>query len=247
MPNKAGPWQDFARGGSFCGLAWIQQDVAAFNTFLHENASKVAPYSGTQNAEEWLAAKLMGRWRDGSPIAKFPDRPPAQAALDNDFGYSDDPGGMKCPVAAHIRVANSRDQPLTDPNKSRFPNGPPRLMRRGFSYGPRLEGLEDDGRSRGVVGMFFFARVNAQFYTVLRWINQTSFSDRFRDIPGGFDLQDSLLGNRVKDRRVKDRRCYVPLPGGVSIQLQLPRFIRYRGVVVLFAPSIAALRLMSQV
>ena len=81
-PIKAGPWQDFARGGSFAGLTWIYQDVATFNKFLHENAAHVAPYAGAENAEEWLAAKLMGRWRDGSPIAKFPDRPPDPPALD---------------------------------------------------------------------------------------------------------------------------------------------------------------------
>ena len=141
--------------------------------------------------------------------------------------------GLKCPVAAHIRIANSRDQPLTFANKSRFANGPPRLMRRGFSYGPRLEGLEDDGLPRGVVGMFFCARVNEQFYTVLRWIKQTTFSDVFRDLPHGFDFQDAILGDRVKDRR-----SYIPVEAGLSVQLQLSRFIRYQGVVVLFAPSI---------
>jgi deferrochelatase/peroxidase EfeB len=36
-PRRPGPWQDFARDGSYVGLAWIYQDVAGFNRFLQSD------------------------------------------------------------------------------------------------------------------------------------------------------------------------------------------------------------------
>ena len=48
-----------------------------------------------------------------------------------------------------------------------------------------------------MVGLFFFARVNEQFYTILRWIYKTDFGDAFKTIPNGLNAQDGLVGNRA--------------------------------------------------
>jgi hypothetical protein len=125
-------------------------------------------------------------------------------------------------------------------NRVRFPNGPPRVIRRGFSYGPPLQGVQDDGKDRGVVGLFFFARVNEQFYTILRWMQKTEFSDVFKKIPNGLNAQDGLIGSR--EDPTANTRHHIPLPAGGSLSLQLADFLRYRGVAVMFAPSIKGLR-----
>jgi deferrochelatase/peroxidase EfeB len=241
-PQHPGPWQDFARDGSHVAFTWMYQDVAGFNQFLADNAAQAPPAVPRQLAEEWVAAKLMGRWRDGSPLAKYPDAPPQPIALDNDFGYAGDPGGLKCPITAHIRIVNGRDQPLKFANQVRFPRGTPRLIRRGFSYGPHLEGTKDDGVDRGLAGLFCFARVNEQFYTVLRWLQKTDFSDAFKTIPNGVNAQDGLFGNRGFAGANKVFR--IPAAGG-AIDIKLQDFIHYRGVAVFFAPSIKALATLS--
>lgn len=238
-PQQPGPWQDFARDGSYVGLAWIYQDVAGFNKFLQDHGPTVAPYTDPDQASEWLAAKLMGRWRDGTPLANFPGAPSPTAALDNNFGYADDATGNKCPMTAHIRVANCRDQPMKFANRIRFPRGAPQLIRRGFSYGAALQGDDDDGVDRGVVGLFFFARVNEQFYTVMRWLQKTDFSEAFAAIPNGLNAQDSLFGNR--NHPAANTQFHLPQQGSGPIHLQLTDFIRYKGVTVLFAPSIRGL------
>jgi deferrochelatase/peroxidase EfeB len=239
-PRRPGPWQDFARDGSYVGLAWIYQDVAGFNRFLKVTGPTAAPRADPDKASEWLAAKLMGRWRDGTPLARFPDGPPPSPALDDNFGYADDPLGMKCPLTAHIRVAYCRDQPMKFANQVRFPRGAPRLVRRGFSYGPPLAGVDDDGVDRGVVGLFCFARVNEQFYTVLRWLQKTDFSGAFKSMPNGLNAQDSLFGNR-KDASA-NTQFHLARPGNAPLSLQLADFIRYKGVTVLFAPGAKALK-----
>jgi len=243
-PRLPGPWQEFARDGSYVGLCWLGQDVAAFNRFLRANAQHAPASLQPDRAEEWVAAKLMGRWRDGSPLIRHPDAPPPTPQLDDHFGYAGDPDGVRCPLGAHIRVANLRDDPMTYPNQVRFPKGPPRFIRRGFSYGPTLDGVDDDGRERGLVGLFCFARINEQFYTILRWMQRTEFSEGFDRIPGGAAGQDAVTGPRGVPNA--NKTFHVPRAGNDPAHMQLADFIRYRGVVVLLAPSIAALRTLAQ-
>ena len=241
-PQKPGPWQDFAREGSYVGLTWMYQDVASFHRFLVDNEADAARVVPAEIAKEWLAAKLMGRWRDGSPLAKHPDRPPETPDLGNDFGYAEDPDGLRCPIHSHIRVTNCRDQALTFPNQVRFPKGPPRLIRRGFVYGPPLEGTIDDGVDRGLVGLFFCARLNEQLYTVLRWMQETEFGDVFFARPNGDRGQDAILGNRSKAHA--NTRMSIPNAGG-ELAPSLPAFVRFKGVAPLFAPSLSALRVLA--
>jgi hypothetical protein len=102
-----------------------------------------------------------------------------------------------------------------------------------------LDGTQDDGKDRGVIGLFYFARINEQFYTILRWMHKTDFSDAYKRLPNGYNAQDALIGNRA-DPKAETQFC-VPLAEKSSLTFRLERFIRYKGVAVLFAPSIRAL------
>jgi deferrochelatase/peroxidase EfeB len=240
-PFKPGPWQDFSREGAYAALTWICQDVGRFEAYLETNKAKVAPLAGTADPKEWLASRLLGRWRDGTSVALCPTPPANPPDLDNAFGYADDPSGLKCPLTAHIRIANSRDQPLKFANRIRFPKGPPRLLRRGFSYGGPWQSPADDGEERGIVGIFLFARVNEQFYTVLRWMHRTDFSDVFQPIPN--TGQDALIGDRSDP--ASSNVVHLPSKGAATTDIGLDTFINYRGVVVLFAPGIHALAILA--
>jgi deferrochelatase/peroxidase EfeB len=247
MPFKEGDWLDFARDGSFACVTWLYQDVAGFEAFLSKHAPALAPSMPGVDAKEWLAARLMGRWRDGTPLALHPDRlPPTPEPPRNDFGYADDPTGQRCPLDAHIRVAFCRDQPFSFANEVRFPQGAPRLIRRGFSYGEPLASARDDGKDRGLFGLFLCARVNEQFYSVLRWMQHTEFSDAFEGGKPGTSGQDRLIGSRLPggSNRAPDTNV-VAAVGGASTTISLQPFIRYKGVVVLFVPSMAALRILA--
>lgn len=239
-PFKAGPWQTFSREGSFGCLTWVSQDAVRFETFLDDNAASVAGLAGESDPREWLAAKLLGRWRNGAPLPLHPTEQPADPDLAGDFGFADDPSGLACPITAHIRVVNSRDQPMSFPNRIRFPNGPPRLGRRGFSYGKSLEDGGHPDEDRGLVGLFLCARVNEQFYTVMRWMQKTDFSDVYRAAPDGTRAQDALLGERSSPGSNTTLRLVAS--GAAPLSIGLATFLRYRGVAVLFAPGMAALR-----
>jgi len=238
-PQNPGAWRDFTRDGSFACLAWISQDVAAFNRFLDANAPLASGHAAPGFERDWVAAKLLGRWPDGSPLIRHPERPPDRPDFDDAFDYGDDKAGLRCPLSSHIRVVNLRDQELTFVNQRRFPGGPPRFVRRGFSYGPKLTGTADDGVDRGVIGTFICARVNEQFYSVLRWIQKTDFAEGYFNLPYAGSMQDALFGNRKKPG--SSARFAIPFESGEPARADLVDFITYKGVAVLFLPSFTAL------
>ena len=58
-------------------------------------------------------AKLIGRWRDGTPIELSRDKPDQRIVNDpnrsTDFKYGDDADGARCPIGAHMRRVHPRD------------------------------------------------------------------------------------------------------------------------------------------
>jgi Dyp-type peroxidase family len=177
------PPDELSRNGSYLVYRKLHQDVAGFRRLLSESARL---YPG---GEEQLAAKVVGRWRDGTPIAASPDHADPAVVADetrnNAFGYGDDPAGLNCPVGAHVRRANPRD---SLPFEGKLVNRH-RLIRRGIPYGdPLPPGAEDDGADRGVIFMCVQASIARQFeFVQSQWLGSgNSF--------GLADDQDVLLG-----------------------------------------------------
>jgi deferrochelatase/peroxidase EfeB len=123
----APPPDELSRNGSYVVYRKLRQDVAAFRRGLREAA---ALYPG---GEELLAAKLAGRWRDGTPLDTSPHAEDAALVADksrnNAFDYGRDPEGLRCPVGSHIRRMNPR---LSMPFEGKLVNRH-RLIRRGAS------------------------------------------------------------------------------------------------------------------
>ncbi len=72
--NIADADRDIGRNGSFLVLRHLEQDVAAFDSYCEREAQRLAdalpaPY---QITPEFIGAKMVGRWKDGSSIARFP-------------------------------------------------------------------------------------------------------------------------------------------------------------------------------
>ena len=104
-----------------------------------------------------VRAKLMGRYPNGDALVNPPGS--ISKSSGNDFDYRHDAAGRACPFAAHARRCNPRE---------RRPDGqmPPRLMRRGLSYGQGGEEKDDVG----LVFMAYNASIAEQFEVLQRWI-----------------------------------------------------------------------------
>jgi Dyp-type peroxidase family len=224
----AAPLAPFDRNGTFVVYRKLAMDAAAFRRFI---ASEGERYPG---GPRLLAAKIVGRWPDGTPLAVSPGSPDASVSSDarriNDFGYGDDPEGLKCPLGAHVRRANPRealgffDGRLTNRH---------RLVRRGRAYGkPLAAGLaEDDGVDRGLVFVCFQADIWRQFETVQAlWIDDGDPFGLGRD-------KDFLVGEPYGTEGKMTIQGHPP-----HFLKPQPRFVTLRGGEYLFQPSMKALR-----
>lgn len=169
---KAGGPEALWRNGTFLAIRKIRQHAGAFRQFLREAGGDAA-------GEEFLAAKMMGRWRSGCPLALSPTADDPSLARDpqrnNAFAYfDDDPQGTKTPAGSHIRRANPRDALKASLTDARLH----RVMRRGAAYGPVLpdDAMEDDGQDRGVVVAIVNADPGRQFeFVQSQWMNDGDF------------------------------------------------------------------------
>jgi len=213
------------RNGTYVAFRKLHQRVAAFRSYLKANST-------SPEDEELLAAKVMGRWRSGAPLALCPlnDDPElgADPQRNNNFQYeADDVAGFKTPPGSHIRRTNPRDASIAGVARIH------RMIRRGAAYGPHLpEGvLQDDGADRGLMFAFVGAHLGRQFeFVQSQWVGDGVFF-------GGGDAKDPIVGSHLDPGRfVIPRR---PIPRRLQ---GLTRFVVTRGGEYAFMPGLRALR-----
>lgn len=252
--------KDFGRNGSYLVIRQLHQDVPGFWQFLDKAAGSVP------EKREELAAKMVGRQRDGAPLTPpvgedIPGIPPD--APSNHFTYDLDVQGHHCPISAHIRRANPRSGDLppgvtgflsrllkilsfgrkrADEDlvaSSRFH----RLLRRGRSYGPLLAPEdavkpEAPAAERGLQFIVLGASISRQFEFVQNaWLMSGKF--------GGVQQErDPLLGTRepLANGEPTDTFRRPDPTGPVRKTCHLPQFVTVLGGGYFFMPGLRALR-----
>lgn len=230
------------RNASFGAFRILEQDVVGFEAFLRE----AAPKAGM--SPELLAAKFMGRWRTGEPLELSPTgKCSVPEEKLNMFLYSDaapdqpqpDPQGVACPIGAHIRRANPRDQFVSGglPQASR-------LLRHNLPFGPPFDPQHpNDGIKRGQVGYFINANFNVQFELVMnQWLNTDGATmgciSGQDPIAGANDPSTSIFSAPTVAVPGYPRSCDQVAPKTVT---SFSRFVNTRGSAYCFFPSITAL------
>ena len=137
--------------GSFLAIRKIHQDVGAFNSVIDKNSK------ATGLSAEFLAAKMMGRYKDGTPLVT------GSGAKNNTFDYSNDPHGLECPFASHIRRANPRE--IIHKRKT------PKILRRGMTYGTQYSQDKPEDKDRGILFMAYCANLAEQYEPIQNWVN----------------------------------------------------------------------------
>jgi Dyp-type peroxidase family len=213
------------RNGTYVAFRKLHQRVAEFRRYLKTN-------SNGPDDEELLAAKMMGRWRSGAPLALCPFHDDPELGADpqrnNNFLFrEDDPAGLKTPGGSHIRRSNPRDAKIAGVA------GIHRMIRRGTAYGPLLPDgvLEDDGVDRGLMFAFVGAHIGRQFeFVQSEWINNGVFF-------GSGDDKDPIAGSSG------DHRAFTMPRKPVRKRFQgIPSFVVTRGGEYCFMPGLSALR-----
>lgn len=207
--------------GSYLVLRKLEQNVRGFNEEMRQlaDALKVDP--------ELAGAYTVGRFKDGTPVSTS-----SHSADDhgNDFNFSDDPHGRRCPFHAHVRKTNPRGDSVHRANVSEEEERGHRIVRRAISYGSHRSDDEPEQDS-GLLFLCFQASIENQFnFMQARWANAPNFV-RVGTGP------DPLIAQT-------DGAQAWPLQWGEpqTCAYAMKRWVLMKGGEYLFAPSISFLR-----
>ncbi len=244
--------RDFARNGSFLVIRQLDQKTDVFDGFVEKTAEAFASHAGMpehldtlDKRKHWIAAKMLGRWKDGTSLVKYPHQPGTgwdgndRASPDNDFLFgAEDPAGLRCPYGAHIRRANPRESFAPGSKDQLTISNRHRILRVGRKYDAAGSG-DKNSTDPGLLFMCFNSDLERQF----EFIQQTwSMAWQFH----GLDNEvDPILARGVQapgSSKRKLARLTIPTPAG-ALQIQdVEDFIRVRGGGYFFMPSRSALK-----
>ena len=283
--------RDIGRNGSYLVVRQLAQSTTDFEHAIGEAAMALARHPGmpatliddptlpqserdliAARRRHYIAAKMVGRWRDGSSLVAFPNEPrsgwgdeprmagggdpPARPQHRGDNGFlfgRDDPGGLACPYGSHIRRANPRD--------SLKPNAPAqidisnrhRILRRGrFFKAADSVGLDrNDGREEGLMFICANADIERQFEFIQQtWMMAPQFHGLHDEVDPLFARGAARATKKGPDaghdRGESPYRFTIPTECGPMVVRNLRDCVRVVGGGYFFLPSKAALRFMAR-
>jgi Dyp-type peroxidase family len=235
--------RDFGRNGTFVAVRQLMQDVDGFDDFLAVQKAELEKYAGLEDSiggkitEEWIAAKMMGRWRGGASLISQPheragSRIPGHETpdrADNDFNFAtDDPQGLRCPFGAHIRRSNPRGSLAPNDPKQGIMEKRHRLLRRGRPYG-------DEKSERGMLFVALCADLERQFeFLQQSWVGSPSFQ--------GLSNEPDPITSPPPLEPGKPCVFTIPTPVGPVTMKNMRSFVTVRAGGYFFMPSRSALR-----
>ena len=172
----------------------------------------------------------------------------------DDFLYREDADGLLCPLGAHIRRSNPRDDIKPYPAaESLSMSEAHRLLRRARVFGSPLfdptvladptsaacraaiTALADDGRARGIHFFSVGASIRSQFEFVQQtWCNNPRFA-------GLTDNKDAIAGDNDRSDQPSSHMTIPGIPRRTRTG-PLPRFVTVRAGAYLFMPGLRAIR-----
>ncbi len=239
VPGQRDRW-DFGRNGSFIAMRQLSQDVEGFSRFTEGQARRDlgdraggASEQTLRDAEERVGARMVGRWRSGTPLELAPEWDDPTHRTENDFAYAkEDREGARCPIGAHVRRSNPRDSRTDEaigvtPEVAMERVNHHRILRRSRVY-PAKPG--EDGET-GIVFLAYNTNLERQFEFVQQsWSHNAHFD-------GLHDERDPLMpGAAGADNTMTVQRQTL-----ATRMRGLSEFVKVRGGAYFFMPGLRAL------
>lgn len=268
LPPTAPP-ASFMRNGTFMAYRKLHQNVGTWRDYFARQAPQVARAMGLpeDRAGVWLAAKVVGRWPDGIPLARagdlaawdserarlgFDDPDPAKAAAAqaaylrspeaSDFRYASDMHGYDAPGGCHLRRVNTRD--YLDPLNAMDGDNPDATTQLNKRRRILRRGLPygapdlEAGDDATEQGVAMMV-LCASLFRQFEFVQQ-------QWLAYGLDFnQGNLTCPLVGDHSRHDRYVVPSRPdsGAPPFIARLPTFVETRGGEYFFLPSLTALRM----
>ena len=235
--------------GSYFVFRKLEQNVRAFK--VAEQAIATALGLVEEEDREFAGALVVGRFEDGTPVTLLPKDGLIGSGAANNFNYSKDLAGLRCPFQAHIRKSNPRGTGGAEPlagEKAHI------MARRGIPFGlrevtPAIDSQPEQFPSGGVGLLFmsFQANLATQFEFIQKaWVNNADFP--FLNPPKHTGL-DPIIGQTqppVVPPATDPHRDYQwPAKYGQvnpPVTATFAQFVNMKGGQYFFAPSIDGLK-----
>jgi len=223
--------------GSFLVFRRLKQDVPGFIEQQEKNLSSLAPNDPLRQS---LGAKLVGRWKSGTPVDLSPDKDNnlTDDAHINNFNYGTidahgdfqaDDEGFRVPRFAHIRKVYPRERDFAG-NRAR------RIIRRGVPFGPPFDPAKGNGgdndAERGLVFVAYMSSIENKFEFLMQvWANNADF-------PLPEAGPDPIIG----DTQPRPSPIDLKIQGKPDFKKDFQRFVHTTGTLYAFSPSISTLK-----
>jgi Dyp-type peroxidase family len=243
--------------GSFLVFRKLEQNVKGFKLAQRRLADEL------KLPLKLIGAMAVGRFEDGTPVVLQPGEN-AEPAAPNDFDYSSDASGRRCPFHAHIRKSHPRLESVLagggfaeDDEEERGH----RIARRGIPYGGGLSDFTDPDalpeRGVGLLFMCYQSDLWEQFEFMQRfWCNNDKFLR-----PGlrgsSQDAPDYVTNTGMDSIVGQQQQILDPITGftappttwpsewgqqAEATRASIARFVTMRGGEYFFSPSLTFLR-----
>jgi Dyp-type peroxidase family len=227
--------------GSYFVFRKLEQDVRGFKTAEQQLAAALGLSAAD---EERAGAMVVGRFEDGTPlVSKGTDG--LHSPVRNNFNFSGDPAGSKCPFHAHVRKSNPRGESVGSFATNIAEERSHIMARRGITYGhrsvhpndPILEEHPELMPTEGV-GLLFMAYQNDienQFeFTQRNWVNNASFVKPSIGI-------DPVIGQGAGPAQ----KWPLTFGGSATKPSMFGGFVKMKGGEYFFAPCLSFLKKLS--
>jgi Dyp-type peroxidase family len=248
----------WANNGSFMVFRKLGQDVNGFWKFMKKASENF------NMPPEKVAAKFIGRWQSGAPLALYPNRDPGSKCSNlNDFLYFEkDEVGVRTPRFSHIRKSSPRDDGREGASElNLIESRKHRILRRGITYENRKSTYS--GSKKGLLFVCYQKDLSEQFEFIQRqWLNNPHFPEkdpRF-DIDEGHGI-DAIAGinrkisrdqregtesyvNLIKKKKGTGNDAILKVEGFMmpKIKSGFKQWVHNHGGEYFFSPSISSLK-----
>jgi deferrochelatase/peroxidase EfeB len=247
--------RDIGRNASFLVIRQLEQDVAAFDRYCADEAKRLKERVGPPHRVDanFVAAKLIGRWKDGSSLVRHPYMPLSEEidirtqsnVMSRPKSGPDDKTPVEPPAKPSFRQDNDFLFGEEDPEALRCPFGahirranprdsfdPGSADQIAISNRHRLLRVgrfyqPDEGKNPGLLFMCLNADLERQFEFIQQtWLASPSFH-------GLVGEQDPVIGNAQSYAT----GFMIPTRDGPVRLKPLPRFVTMRGGGYFFLPG----------
>ncbi|EYE96691.1 Dyp-type peroxidase [Aspergillus ruber CBS 135680] len=243
---------EWATDGSYLAFREIEEKVPEFNEFVKTQSEQMHTFN--DGTGEKLAAYMIGRWKNGSPVVLDSENSVAQHPFANNFEFKQHYSSqkeIKCPIAAHIRKMRPRADLYISKDggdvsaQTNYWNNTNVILRRSVTFGPELQPGEEKMKpserpKRGIYFMCYQGDFRNGFnFLTSRWASNKVFSGKKgMEDPG----QDPIVSQRNRPDHPEPTFSIYDGNQPKELKMGYLPWVDQRGGEYFFTPSMEALR-----